>query len=145
MNFVVVILDSLFKTGKSGTQWYWVIPGTFSVPWPDIQVTIQFSRDIHGGWVGTKTIERLQMYICLIFSDFPLFSCSQVEKLPQIPRQRKSRDDSILSDIPMITMKDNQHSSDIRQGSPTETKGQIWKKCYTSRDLNNKKLLGHYI
>jgi len=26
-NFVVVILDSLFKTGKSGTQWYCVIPG----------------------------------------------------------------------------------------------------------------------
>jgi len=33
MNFVVVILDSLFKTGKSGTQWYCVLPGTFSVPW----------------------------------------------------------------------------------------------------------------
>jgi len=27
-NFVVVILDSLFKTGKSGTQLYCVIPGT---------------------------------------------------------------------------------------------------------------------
>ena len=32
MNFVVVILDSLFKTGKSGTQWCCVISGTFSVP-----------------------------------------------------------------------------------------------------------------
>jgi len=32
-NFVVDILDSLFKTGKLGTQWYCVIPGTFSVPW----------------------------------------------------------------------------------------------------------------
>ena len=31
-NFVVVILDSLFKSGKSGTQPYCVIPGTFSVP-----------------------------------------------------------------------------------------------------------------
>jgi len=29
MNFVVVFLDSLFKTGKSGTQWYCVIPVTF--------------------------------------------------------------------------------------------------------------------
>jgi len=36
-NFVVVILDSLFKTGKSGTQWYCVIPGTFSVPYPKCQ------------------------------------------------------------------------------------------------------------
>jgi len=36
MNFVVVILDSRFKTGKSGTQWYRVIPGTFSVPWLSI-------------------------------------------------------------------------------------------------------------
>ncbi len=32
MNLVVVILDILFKTGKSGTQWYCVIPVTFSVP-----------------------------------------------------------------------------------------------------------------
>jgi len=29
MNFVVVILESLFKTGKSGTLWYRVIPGTW--------------------------------------------------------------------------------------------------------------------
>ncbi len=26
-------MDSLFKTGKSGTQWYFVIPGTFTIPW----------------------------------------------------------------------------------------------------------------
>jgi len=32
-NFVVFILDSPFKTGKSGTQRYCVIPGTFSVLW----------------------------------------------------------------------------------------------------------------
>jgi len=32
INFVIVILDSLFKTGKSGTQWYCVNPSTFSVP-----------------------------------------------------------------------------------------------------------------
>jgi len=31
-NFAVVISYSLFKTGKSGTEWYCVIPGTFSVP-----------------------------------------------------------------------------------------------------------------
>ncbi len=30
-NFVVAILGRLFKTGKSGTQWYCVIPGKFSV------------------------------------------------------------------------------------------------------------------
>ncbi len=118
------MLFELNVTSLYDLQLFWI--GNLSV-WPDTQVTIQFSRDIHGGWIGTKTIERLQMYICLIIYDCPLFSCSQVEKLPQIPRQRKSRDDSILSDIPMITMKDNQHSSDIRQGSPTETKGQIWK------------------
>jgi len=28
----LLILDTLFKTGISGTQWYCVIPGTFSVP-----------------------------------------------------------------------------------------------------------------
>ncbi len=31
-NFVVVVSDGLLKTGKSGTQWYCVIPGMFSVP-----------------------------------------------------------------------------------------------------------------
>ena len=31
--FVVVILDCLFKTLKSGTQWYVIIPGTLNVLW----------------------------------------------------------------------------------------------------------------
>jgi hypothetical protein len=57
-------------------------------------------HDIHG-----KTI------FASLFVIFNCFSCSQVEKLAQIPRQQKSREDSFLIDIPMITMKDNQHSS----------------------------------
>jgi len=33
-------LDSLFKTGKSGTQWYCVIPGTLSFSGLDIPISI---------------------------------------------------------------------------------------------------------
>ena len=29
--FVVVILECLFKNGKSGTKWYMIIPGTLSI------------------------------------------------------------------------------------------------------------------
>ena len=46
-NFVAVILDGPFKTGFSGTQWYFVIPGTLRVPWPGQNRDHRESSSVH--------------------------------------------------------------------------------------------------
>jgi len=58
-NFVVVILDSLFKTGKSGTQWYCVISGTLTstsiVTWAGERE--EWCRcPLNGGWEFPPTV-----------------------------------------------------------------------------------------
>ncbi len=86
---LVVILDSLFKTGKSGTQWYCVIPGTLSVPSRSVSIsTYSYSANN----LGHKAVVYL---ICgphtIYYSDvaLPGFEFEITEQVSLLKKRRR--------------------------------------------------------
>ncbi len=81
-NFAVVISNSLFKTGKSGTQWYCVIHGMFSVPWFCIVNGTKLTNFITKVFLNSKLITSKQFWTANLFDDmgFP-WSLTRSRKL----------------------------------------------------------------